>query len=115
MQGFQDWAKRHCTLFGLLEPKWMAMVASWQETFDLCGWTAEELHAATTWLAAHAPPRFPSEHLPALQDRVREVREETVREKRNQAQREQWAREMAAARNRPFVSIRDILPRKEAE
>jgi hypothetical protein len=74
MQGFTEWARRHCTVFGLLDAKQVAMVASWQPTFDLLGWTAAELHEATTWLAANAPPRFPSEHLPALRQRVLDVR-----------------------------------------
>jgi hypothetical protein len=93
MQGFNDWAERHCTVFGLLDERQMAMVASWEKIFDGCGWRAEELHAATTWLASHRPPRFPSEHLPALQTRLREQRETVDIEARSAAQRERWERE----------------------
>ena len=74
MDGFSEWARRHCTVFGLLDPRQVGMVASWQALFDAAGYTAAELNEATSWLATHAPPEFPSQHLGAVQQRVRSQR-----------------------------------------
>jgi hypothetical protein len=97
MKGFPVWAKRHCTIFGLLDARQIEMVAAWQEIFDTCGWTADELHAATTWLAAHDPPRFSSDHLPAVQRWLRDNRRATTAQMQTQSLREQWQRERQEA------------------
>jgi hypothetical protein len=110
MQGFQEWAKRHCTIFGLFDEEHMGMVASWQEIFDGCGYSAEHLHAATTWLAANEPPRFASEHLRALQCRL--INRPRTREEYDAmllAQREEREREEQEARDRPVLRIRDFI------
>jgi hypothetical protein len=111
MQGFPAWAQRHCTVFGLFESRQMEMVASWQAVFDACGWTADELHAATTWLASHSPPRFPSEHLAALQHRLREARSEESADDyaaRVWAERRAEAEAEARARERGPISIKAL-------
>lgn len=74
MDGFSQWARRHCVIFGLTEPKHMEMVTSWQDLFQAAGYCAVDLNDATDWLANNAPPRFASEHLGALTRRMREVR-----------------------------------------
>lgn len=74
MQGFNDWLKHHCTVFGLHDPKQIETVASWQPLFDAAGYTAPQLTEATDWLALNAPPRFLNEHLPALRARLTEQR-----------------------------------------
>lgn len=74
MDGFSEWARHHCTVFGLFTPQQVEMVSSWQPLFDSCGWTAADLKAATNWLAANCPPEFPSRHLGAIQQCVRSRR-----------------------------------------
>jgi hypothetical protein len=100
VKGFNAWAERHCTVFGLLDARQMEMVASWQEFFDHCGYTADELNAATTWLACNDPPRFPSDHLPALQRRLRLDRENATIRAAIAADRQRACREREEAESK---------------
>ena len=50
------------------------MLVSWQEIATHAHWTEEELHEATTWLAANNPPRYKGEHLASITARIRERR-----------------------------------------
>lgn len=76
MTGYQEWAQHHCSVFGLLSPAEVRMVGSWQEVFDARNCTAEELRAATNYLAGHAPPAAHNgeAHLRALNARIAAVR-----------------------------------------
>jgi hypothetical protein len=51
------------------------MIAEWAIDFRRWGYTPAELDEATSWLATHQPPRYRSEHLPGLIERVRSRRE----------------------------------------
>ena len=90
---YERWSQRHLDIFGLNTERYAAMVAAWRDVFHLAGYAADELESATTWLAAFKPPRFASEHLPAIQGRITEQR--CVRARANQALEE------AAAANQP--------------
>lgn len=68
------WAERHGGLFGLIEDKDAGMLLELCEHFARQGHTPAELTEATEWLALNAPPRFRTEHLAALQERLREQR-----------------------------------------
>lgn len=74
MIGFAAWAEKHCTVFGMFDPKHVQMVASWQPLFDAAGYASADLDEATQWLALHAPPKFPNEHLDAIRRRLMETR-----------------------------------------
>jgi len=74
MDGFNEWANRHCRIFGLHEEKSLATVAAWQEIFDACpGYTAERLQRATTALARHGRLHFLTEHLPAIHEEMKDI------------------------------------------
>lgn len=70
---FEGWAKRHALIFGFAERDAL-MMASWRELFAAAGYTYDELSEATRHLALHVLPRFPNEHLAAIQTRIRESR-----------------------------------------
>lgn len=78
VNSWPEWVSHHRRLFAL-HPESTAMLAEWAGLFELAGWTPSELRAASDWLAMHAPPKKPSEHLQALQDCVRGKRFEAVR------------------------------------
>lgn len=84
MDGFAEWAARHCLVFGLQESWQRDMVKSWESVFDAAGYGAGELDEATEWLAAHAPPSHPREHLRAVQERVRTLRAVTIAQRQGE-------------------------------
>lgn len=68
---YEQWAGQHCQTFGLLDPAEFAMVLSWRVPLcDLSGYSVEELASATAWMAAKAAPKFRSDHLRLIQERV---------------------------------------------
>src|SRR5262245_57478261 len=71
---YDVWAERHATVFRLNAGTDVSMFNAWRELFLAAGYTPEELHAATAWLATHAPPRFPADHLKALVERINAAR-----------------------------------------
>jgi hypothetical protein len=71
---FMDWADHHAGLFGFVRPEEQVMLRKWCELFRGEGFTADELRRATDHIAANDPPVWRSEHLQALRDRVRELR-----------------------------------------
>ncbi len=70
MSWFTEWARHHATVFGILDEAGLAMLASWEPLFLAAGYLGPELHLATDWLAVNAPPRFRTDHLPALRQRL---------------------------------------------
>lgn len=72
---YADWVSYHSRLFGLLSPDELAMVSEWARHFAQGGFAPDEMAEASQDIARTAPPRFRSEHLPALQrtlDRLRQ-------------------------------------------
>ena len=70
---FDKWADYHATVFGLGESG-HAMTLSWRNLANKIGWTIPELIEATEWIAVNHPPKFPSEHLDAVTNRIRRQR-----------------------------------------
>lgn len=68
---WQAWIDRHAAIFALTTEQDARMLMEWCGLFAAAGWTPAELTEATDWIALHSPPRFRSEHLAALQERVR--------------------------------------------
>src|SRR5262245_29382269 len=73
---FNEWVNRHVLLFGMDRDQDLATFLSWRELFIRAGYTFAELCEASDWLATHAPPQYRSEHLAALQERIRAARAE---------------------------------------
>lgn len=72
---FEQWAGKHCQTFGLLDPSEFAMVLSWRVPLcDLSGYSVDELESATAWMAAKAAPKFRTDHLRLIQERVSSAR-----------------------------------------
>lgn len=72
---FTDWAMKHCQTFGLLDEREVAMVLSWREPLcEIGGYTLTELFDATAQMAARTAPKFRSDHLRMIQERIMNVR-----------------------------------------
>lgn len=80
---YAEWAARHALIFGLATDADREMLASWEAVFEAAGYTAIELVEASTWIAGNTPPKFRSDHLPAIRDAVRRRRAEEA--KRNES------------------------------
>lgn len=87
---FDEWARRHQVLFGLNSDENIAMVLAWEDIFEAAGVSLPELDDATQYMATQAAPRFPSDHLPAIQQRIREQRTKREQEALREKQRGQW-------------------------
>lgn len=74
MTTYHEWAAYHAQMFGLLSEPEVAMVHAWLEPFTSVGYTVEELRAASDWMAINGPPKFRSEHLSGLTNRIRDRR-----------------------------------------
>lgn len=72
---WDGWAARHGQLFALTTDADARMLAEWAGLFARAGYAPAELTEATEWLATNAPPRFRTEHLPALLERLRDQRQ----------------------------------------
>lgn len=80
---FLEWVERHRKLF-LLPAEWPeTAVMWWPELFEMQP-TAEELAAATREVQ-HKPPRWPSEHMPAVRSALGWLRD--CKRKRDEEQR----------------------------
>jgi hypothetical protein len=74
---YQAWAIRHGRLFGLSGDGTIDLILEWGELFRLSGYSAGELHEATTWLATNGQRGlFPADQMQAVRDRVRAHRED---------------------------------------
>ena len=73
IHGFNEWAQRHATMFGFQSDGDLKMLASWEEAFDLAGYGAADLTAATFRMTS-APPRWRAEHLGEIQESIRQMR-----------------------------------------
>ena len=82
MSTWDVWMQRHATIFGLTSDQDAGMLVEWARLFDSVGFSPEEMAQATDWLALNAPPKYRTEHLAALQSRVRTARAE--QQKRDQ-------------------------------
>jgi hypothetical protein len=71
---YAEWAGWHATAFGFQTEAEGKMLLSWTGLFRDLGITPGELAAASKDLAARDPPIWRSEHLQALRDRVRQLR-----------------------------------------
>ncbi len=73
MSKFSEWAERHAKIFGFNESDY-EMLLAWDGLFAAANYSPEDLTDATDWLALHAPPAWPRDHLKAIQDRIRSQR-----------------------------------------
>jgi hypothetical protein len=71
---YGDWALYHAQLFGLDSPAEASMLRAWVELFAAERIAPEELTEASKWLAVNDPPRFRSDHLAKLMERVKGLR-----------------------------------------
>ena len=83
MPWFGEWVKHHATVFGLHAEADVMTLLSWEPLFVAAGYTSGDLHAATDWLAVNAPPKFRTEHLGAIQSRIRDTRAVAYRAEMN--------------------------------
>lgn len=75
---YDQWGSRHATLFAMRSEDDMLSVRSWVHLFRESGITAVELYRASDWLALHQPPKWASEHLPALKECVERFRQQAA-------------------------------------
>ncbi len=75
---YSEWAHHHGTIFGLTADSEMKMVLSWQSMFEADGVTVEDLFAVSNWMASNAPPTFRTQHLNAIQARLKNWRIERM-------------------------------------
>lgn len=78
MSDYEDWARHHALVFSLTTAEDAKMLLAWGDLFAASNFSPDELTQATDWLAMNSPPRFRTEHLKALQDRVRQSRQRTI-------------------------------------
>jgi len=71
---WDKWLNYHATIFALRDREGLAMLESWRKVFEGARYTGLELEEATDWLAGHEPPRYRSDHLPALHRRILQTR-----------------------------------------
>ncbi len=71
---YTDWANRHCSIFGLLKNEELMMVLSWEDVFAVLLITPTELTDATNFMATN-PPKYRTEHLTLIQERIISERE----------------------------------------
>lgn len=71
--GHAEWADRHAAAFGLISREEANMILSWADFFERGGVAVVELDEATVSMM-HNPPKFRSEHLPAIQACIRAQR-----------------------------------------
>lgn len=75
MTGFAEWAARHASIFGLTFHEDTAMFAAWEGVFEACGYSVEELQAATSEIAAStSPPSNRAQHLAEINRIIRTKR-----------------------------------------
>ena len=89
-ESFDDWATRHATIFSLAGESEVAMLASWQPILESAGYSLAELDDATYWMASQQAPSFVRDHLPAIQNRIRQMRTMLTHEQLQAAQKDQW-------------------------
>lgn len=77
---YYAWADYHAAAFGLSSELVARMFAAWRDVFQVAGYRVDELHEATRHIAAYCPPRFLSDHLPAIRTRISERRLQEARE-----------------------------------
>ncbi len=75
---FNEWAKHHATIFGLVTEQEVQMLMSWRSMFEADGVTVQDLFAVSNWLASHKPPTFRTQHLNAIQERLKSWRIERM-------------------------------------
>lgn len=85
MKTWKEWTKLHGNLFGLVDSRDGEMLATWAALFAGLGHGPAELAEASQWLAANNAPSFRTDHLKALQGRLRAVREAREAEARTEA------------------------------
>lgn len=73
---FWEWATYHAALFGLDGDKDVETFMAWKTLFAAAGYTAAELREASDWIALNDTPKWRSEHLAKLQERIRTKRRE---------------------------------------
>lgn len=73
---WNDWIAQHASIFGQHDERDLAHLGHLAGIFAEAGWTPEELLAASRWVALHDPPKFRDAMLRALQERVRQVRQQ---------------------------------------
>jgi hypothetical protein len=71
---YEQWADYHASMFGLQNEGDVRMLAAWCDLFHSAGYEVAELVDATRFIATHDPPKFRTDHLAALQARIRERR-----------------------------------------
>lgn len=71
-----SWSENYRRVFSLVSDQDFLIVESWRQIFQDNGFTLPELQAATTWIAGHCPPRYRTEHLPAIKDSIHKQRAE---------------------------------------
>lgn len=79
---YQQWAEAHASIFGLISIEEIKMILSWQAIFSMCGYSIEELQEATSYLASGHSPKYRTEHLQAIHDRIKKQRQEEAERQR---------------------------------
>jgi len=70
-----DWTLSHATLFGNRGPEWKLTYAAWNGLFLAQGYTEAQIFEATAAVAnRHKIPVFAAEHLNALKEELRDIR-----------------------------------------
>lgn len=75
-KSWDDWAEHHAVLFGLRSDDDTAMLVEWSNLFRVAGWLPEQAWSATDWLALNNPPRYRSDHLALLVQRMKQQRQQ---------------------------------------
>lgn len=75
---YDRWVTYHSTLFGFEKDRDLAMLDAWGSLFRGAGYKPAELFEASNQLALNAPPKWRSEHLAAIQDRIKARRIEAM-------------------------------------
>jgi hypothetical protein len=87
VEGFVDWADDYCRVFGLGSDAEMRSVLALERVFELAGFTAAELKAATEWLSVHSPKLPLTDHRVAIRDCVLQLRAKRNQQLIDQAER----------------------------
>lgn len=75
----EKWQIRHCELFAITFPNDLATVSSWTAEFDQAGWSAADLHAATTAMSKADKPVKLTDHLAWMNRYLFESRQREAR------------------------------------
>ncbi len=76
-----EWAERHASLFGLTGSAHEGMIVAWLHEFEVTGYTADELSAATSAIPTMPEafrPKYPGDHYAAI---VRLVQAERAKQR----------------------------------